>query len=396
MNKTLLAVLLALASPSLVAAESGNGRISGKAGAAWATGDFIDGALLNPSLAANFKATDNFALNINAGAFATDPNDLINKVDDLSDLLDRYDHYRHYGDQPPYETLLDPADAEAIIGLLRDVDGGTVYLEGGASVAIAIPNNTLAITAFGRACVSASATPNVSQDDLELLGNSVNSPFLSDQLDSSALAVGALITEYGVALAKRIDWTEQGDLLVGVTPKMVEVETFYYHESVNDFDADDLKDNHKDYSRSSDFFGLDAGATYIQGSLNYAFVVNNLIRKTVDTVVTGEQLAIKPHAVSAVGYDIGWFNAEAALDVTANKSFALTDSVQLLRAGIELGANQWAQLRLGYKTDLKGNLEDSYSVGFGLSPFNVINLDIALSTGSKNTYGGALQLGMRF
>jgi antitoxin component of MazEF toxin-antitoxin module len=395
MNKAILATLVALASQSAFAADNGNGRLSGKAGAAWATGDFVDGALLNPSLAANFKAEDDFALNLNLGAFATDPDDLIKNVDDLDDLLDKYEGYGYNG-TGDYRTSLDSDDAEKINELLQDIDGSAAYVEGGASIAVAIPNQVLAATAFARASLTGSFIPNISDSDFTLIENSVDAPFSSDELTSEVTTVGALVTEYGVALGKRLSWREEGDLLVGVTPKMVDVETFYYRDNVNDFDVDEIEDNHEDYTYSSDFFSLDAGATYLKGPMSYALVLNNIIGKDVKTVVEGETLSIKPQAVAAVGYDIEWFNAEAALDLMPAENFALHDDVQQLRVGAEFGANYWAQLRLGYKTDLEGTLEDTYSIGVGLSPFNVVNLDIALTAGDKNTYGGALQLGMRF
>lgn len=393
MNKAMMALLVALASHSALAADNGNGRLSGKAGAAWATGDFIDGALLNPSLAANAKEDDNFALNLNLGAFVTDPDELYDNIDDLDQVLDNYrDNRNNYYNN----NTLTSNDAQTIKDLLHEMDESTLYLGGGGSVAIAIPTETLAATAFYRASITGSITPDVSDSDFALLESSVGDDFYSDDLISDATILGALTTEYGVALAKRLDWRSEGDLLVGVTPKRVEVETFYYRDTVNDFDTDEIEDNREDYSTSSDFFSVDAGVTYLQGPLRYAMVINNIVGKTVETIVPGDTLKIEPQAVAAVGYDIGWFNAEAALDVTANNNFALNKDVQQLRLGAELGANKWAQLRFGYKTDLEGNLEDTYSVGLGLSPFNVINLDIAVTAGDKNTYGGALQLGMRF
>ncbi len=59
-------------------------------------------------------------------------------------------------------------------------------------------------------------------------------------------------------------------------------------------------------------------------------------------------------------------------------------------------ARQWVQVRAGVRTDLAGNMGDTYSVGFGLSPFNVVNLDIAAFTGDGNTMGASAQLGLRF
>jgi hypothetical protein len=97
----------------------------------------------------------------------------------------------------------------------------------------------------------------------------------------------------------------------------------------------------------------------------------------------------------AGAYDTGWFKAEANLELLKNNGFSQVQDTQMLRLGAEIGASKVAQLRAGYVHDLKGNQEDMFTLGFGISPFDVLNIDIAAMAGPERTYGAMLGLGLK-
>ncbi|MCP8898056.1 conjugal transfer protein TraF [Gilvimarinus xylanilyticus] len=384
MKNKLTALLIASLSSAALAEGDNNGRTSGRAGSAYSTGDFIDGALLNPSLAANFKDEDDFALNLNFGVFATDPDELVENGEDLVDLLDQYDNGRE----------LSINDADKISQLLTDISGANAYVSGGGNIAFAIPNNTVAATVFVRSNVNASVVPLVDPNDFATLTNQTGGQFDSDDLNSSVAVRGSMVTEIGIALAKKFNFTQSGEWLVGVTPKQVEAETFFYVDTVSDFDEDNIEEDEQTISET--FFTMDAGVTYLNGNMRYAMVVNNLIGQDIDSVALGEDLSIEPQAIASVGYSLEWVNLDAAVELNSAKNYALVDETQIARVGVEFGSHTWARLRLGYKTDIQSSLEDTYTLGLGLAPFDAVNLDLTLMAGDKNTYGTSLQLGFRF
>ena len=64
--------------------------------------------------------------------------------------------------------------------------------------------------------------------------------------------------------------------------------------------------------------------------------------------------------------------------------------------GIEGGDFDWGQLRAGYQTDLKDTLDDSLTVGLGISPSGQISLDFAGNYAGDNQYGLSTNLAFSF
>lgn len=385
MKNPLLTVALLAASTSVVANDF-NGRLTGMSGAGYVTADYVDGVLSNPSLGAAFGERDDFAVVLNAGATGSDKDDLIDAMDELVDYIDMLDSITNFRD-------LNPGMATGLIDRIRDIDDKTVYVQGGASLVVAIPNEYLSASLVVKANVHVGAATLIDESDYDLIRNSVNRPFDTADLKSSVSGKGALVTEVGVALAKTMFENERGRLLVGVTPKRVTVETIAYHATVADYDEDDFDAD--DYTMKSSTNSFDAGVTLIDGNLRYGLVVKDALSKEFSSV-NGEKMRLKPLATAAVGYQSGWWTAEAALDLNSVTLFGLNDDVQILRAGVEVSPLSWLQLRAGLQRDLESTLENTYSVGLGFNIMDTVNLDIAGVTGDNNTYGGSIQLGLRF
>jgi len=275
MKKILLAVALTAAAVSAAASETYNGRLTGMSGAGYVTADYVDGVLSNPSLGAVFGERDDFALVLNAGAVMSDKDDLVDAVDDLVDYIDFLDGITNYRD-------LDPTMADTLISRIRDVENKNVNITAGASLVIAIPNELLSVSLIAKANAHVGATTLIDQGDYDLIRNSVNKPFDTEDLKSSVLGKGALITEVGVALAKTVFATEESRLLVGVTPKRVTVETIVYQATVADYDEDDIDSD--EYRLKSSTTSFDAGVTWITGNMRYGLVVKDAVSKSFDAV----------------------------------------------------------------------------------------------------------------
>ncbi len=386
MKKTLLSVALFTAATGTAASENYNGRLTGMSGAGFVTAGYADGVLANPSMGAAFGEKDDVALVINAGGVGSDKDELIDAMDELVDYVDYLDSITNVQD-------LNQGMADTLIERIRAVEDKHVDVNAGASVVLAIPNDVLSLAVIAKARAQLGVITLIDQNDYELIENAVDSPFDTEDLNSSVLGKGALIREYGVALSKRFGAIDGEQWLVGVTPKRVTVETIVYNATVAEYDEDDF--DAEDYTLENSATTFDAGITYINGNLRYGLVVKDAISHEFASV-DGDTLSLKPLTTTAIGYSKDWLKAEVALDLNAVPAFGLTGDVQILRAGLEVSPLSWLQLRLGLQQDLENTLEDTYSAGIGLSPFDAINLDIAAVTGQDNTVGGAVQLGFRF
>ena len=67
----------------------------------------------------------------------------------------------------------------------------------------------------------------------------------------------------------------------------------------------------------------------------------------------------------------------------------------MVNLGAEFNAWRWAQLRAGYQIDLQRTLENTVTVGFGLSPFELAHLDVAVYTNSSQM-GAATNFALTF
>lgn len=385
MKKTLLCLAILTASSTALASEQYNGRLSGMSGAGYVTGGYSDGVLLNPSLGTSHSETDDFAFVINAGVLGSDKDDLIDSMDDLVDYIDYLDGLSSQAD-------LTPDMADKLIGYLENVDDKTVQATASGSLVIAIPNDIVSISLIAKAHGTLGVATLVDEDDYALIENSINEPFDPNELQSSVLGKGALIREVGVAFSKAFAESEDRKLLVGITPKKVTVETILYEATVEEYDEDDFDAD--DYTVKSSANSLDAGITFIDGNLRYGLAVSDVISNDFDTI-TREKFELATKSTAAFGYMKDWLTAEVSLDLNATEAYGLGGDTQMLRAGVEVSPFSWLQLRAGFQQDMENTLADTYSIGFGLSPFDVVNLDVAAYTGDNETVGGAIQLGLR-
>lgn len=383
MKKTLLSIALISCSLPALAGEF-HGSFSGMSGAAYATGNYSEGVLLNPSLGASYNPEkDDFALLFSLGAVGADKDDLIDQADELVDLIDSLENV----------SELSPAQAQDLKSRLQNIDGDSARVAAGANLVVSIPNELVSLAFVVNARGFINLSPDVSDDDLALIDRYLEQRLdpsdLDAELQSSVNGHGAVVTDIGVAFSKAFNMANGDHLLLGITPKKVEVESIIYSSTVAEFDEDDFDAD--DYTLKDSSMNYDLGMTYITGNMRYGLVVNNLQNQTYKTIDPDEKISIKRQMVGAVGYVNGNFKAEAALDLNAVPAIGLDGEVQLMRVGLEYSAWDWLRLRAGVEQDSKNTLEDTYSFGLGVGAFN-----LAYLTGSNETQGAALSFGLRF
>jgi hypothetical protein len=383
MKKTLLSLALVGVSLPALAGEF-HGSLSGISGAAYSTGNYSEGVLLNPSLGASYNPEkDDFALLLGAGALVSDKDDLIDQADELVDLLDDIQ----------YSEILTNTQATDLKNRLQNIDGDSARVALGGNLVLSIPTDFVSVAFIASARGYVSLTPDIAQNDLDLIDRYVAQQLdpsdLDAELESTITGHGAIVTDIGVSFSKAFQLADGNHLLVGVKPKKVEVESIIYTANVADFDEDDFDAD--DYTYKEDAMNFDLGLTYIAGNMRYGFVVNNLQEKDYKTIDEDQVISIERQMIGSVGYVNGNFKAEVAVDFNAVSAIGLDGDSQMLRAGLEYSAFDWLRLRAGIEKDQKSTVEDTYSFGVGIGALN-----LAYITGSDKTEGFALSGGIRF
>lgn len=387
---------LGLIASQLHAAPLNDARSAGRAGTGIALGD-LRSITLNPASLATAQDA-HFSLGINVGAFVSDPGDLIDDVEDIQDDLDRL------------KGLIETADInnqnsakktqQRIVNSMRKLNNQGLKAEvGGSPLIIAIPtkNFKLALTAKVNARAASYFRYNT-QDD-QFLQNAVADMQTSPQLDLDSLetsvdtsAVG--IADIGVSYAHRFD-TAIGQLDFGSTIKQQRIYLIDRPLKVHQFDEGDIFERDK-HSKEKDGINLDVGVVQHFNNSNWrvAAVAENLIERKAK--IGNQSYKLAPQVTVGGAYDLGWFKFEANTELFKNNGFGAVKETQILRTGVEFGHSKIAQFRLGYVHDYKNNQADLYTVGLGLSPFDVFNLDIAGMIGKDDTVGAAVGIGLKF
>ncbi|OOE56832.1 hypothetical protein BZG13_13610 [Salinivibrio sp. ML323] len=372
-TKALVVALAACSTSALAATNPTDARANAMGGVGVASGDYLSAGFHNPALAALDPDSAFGVLIPYIGAEARDPDDLVDGLDDVADAFDQQ-------------------DATKIESSLRAVQGDKAYVNAGVGAAVGIPTGSVSATLYTSGLIEGAVLPDIDTNDF----NVTSDP------DSNATIIAAGIGELGVALATNLDIAGQR-VAVGVTPKLQRITTYNYGVAVDDYDTDDWDDSR--YREEDNTFNLDLGAVWQSGPYRVGLAGKNLVSQDVDTVTikrTGNRFTyeLEPQFTLGSAFVSDFVTLAADLDLNKKSGFKGTlnvdDDTQFFRVGAEFDAFGHAQLRTGYRADLEDNVDNAFTLGLGLSPFGVANLDIAASIIDSNSYGGSAQLAFTF
>ncbi|MDX3773947.1 conjugal transfer protein TraF [Chromatiaceae bacterium AAb-1] len=375
----LTSAIFAIVSGTAVAQQTDPRGIA-MAGTGVAGAKYHQASFYNPALLTRYQENDDFALVLPAVSVqANDQDDMIDNIDNLQDILDELD------------ANPSVANAQRAKQALLALDNNKASFQLGLGLVAAVPNKTLPFAVFARGYLDANVQVELDENDFDRLENG------NTDLNSAASVVAVAVVETGITLAYSLD-LQHTRLSFGVSPKLQRIETFFYHTSVADFDEDDFDAD--EYRQKENKTNLDLGVTASwQNGVTAGLVARNLMSHEITTVsVNGQQYLYKmePQIVAGVTYQNSWLSANADVELTTHEGFGLQDKSQWAAVGIELDALDWAQLRFGYRNDLKSVQNDQLTAGLGLSPFGAFRLDLAGVYGDKNDLGAALQLSFTF
>lgn len=352
------------------AAMGGTGVASSKYGSA---------PLVNPALLSKHEEGDHATIILpNVGLQITDKDNIIDSFDAVSESYD-------------------DKDGTKLKKSLEDAKGISSDINVGANIVVAVPNKYLDAAFVANAYGTVNIAANVSQRDIDN-ADIINDGTLNDfdLLDSEGRAVAAAVQDYGLSLSKKVD-VKGFPLYVGVTPKIQVIDTFNYAVAIEEFEKDDI--DAKEFRGTNSGFNADLGIATDYKDFTVGLSVRNVLSRNIETKVMNEKsftYKVAPLVTVGTAYRGKYVTVAADIDLTETNNFEHIEKSQYAGVGVELDAWNWAQLRAGYKADLKSNRPDMVTAGIGISPFDILHIDLAGQVGSDRSAGAVLGLSFTF
>lgn len=393
-SRTLIASAVLFSLNAMAATSYFEARNDAMGGTGVASSHYGVAPLANPALLTKHNSSDDFSLLLpSVGAQLSDPNDIANKADDIQDDWDAFDRAvdSNYG--------VDQAAAN-LRQRLQEFRNIHADAQVGVSAVAALPNDTLPVALMVKSYGTVSVDGKVSDADLDYLEKVANGTITDvdkNALTSRAYGRAAVVTDVGISFAKELETASQKWSL-GFTPKYQRVDLFNYNVSVRDYDNSDFSDDK--YHNTKNGVNADIGAyTDLDDNWTLGLVAQNLIPRSIDTkVVDGvkETYKIRPQATAGVSWHNDLFTTALDVDLTPASGFTSDSKRQFASIGAEFNAWKWAQLRAGYRQNMASNSGSAFTAGVGISPFDVVHIDVSGLVGTDHDYGAIAQLQFTF
>ncbi|PAR83197.1 conjugal transfer protein TraF [Vibrio cholerae] len=382
-TKSTLAVVMAIAFSSSALASNllMDARGAGMGNTGVSTADYLLAPYYNPALTAVYRKNDSFGILLpSIGLRAEDKDESLKTIDDLQDSIEQFER-----------AGVGAATQENVDQLNRYLDqladDKPLAVTAGIGIAVALPLDAVSLNFFSRGYAEVIAKANVAEKS----GNSANE--VKTRYESSDVDLTAFgYTEVGLAVGKQVVLGGQ-TVALGVTPKVQQLRTYQDNASVKSFDLDgydksEVKDN---------AFNLDMGAVWLIDQYRVGIVAKDLFAKDIQTQNRNNTYKLDTQIAVSGSYVSDFFIAAVDLDLTKQRRFnGDNDDTQFMRFGVEGNVWGWAQLRAGYEVDLQNSLDNSVSVGLGVSPWDVVSFDLAGSYAGDNQFGLSANLAFTF
>lgn len=429
--------LVVLSAASLLVANSAHAagtwseaRSDAMGGTGVASGSYGSGALINPALLAKAQQEDRVTVILpSVSAQISDKDNLQDQIDDISDKVDNYE------DVIDNLTLLDiianpvgtldqfQSAAGDLAGELESLRGKTAHAKAAAGIAVSIPNDVLSVAFVTKAYARARVSSSVDQQDIDYLRGiegsdavagavaidaAVNgSDVITRNLNSTASGRAAIVSDYGIAMAKQFDLGGV-PVSIGVTPKLQKTWLYNYTTSIYAYDSNDW--NSSRYRNDDTGFNIDAGVAADFGEhWTVGLSGQNLVSRDIDTKDiritngrTGETRSYKdtfqisPLVTAGAAWHNDLMTLSADGDLTETKGFKSEENSQYVGVGAEVRPLSWLAVRAGYRADVKGNNSNVFTGGVGFAPFNRVHVDLMGLYGEDETWGAGAQLSVTF
>ncbi|EEV7472415.1 conjugal transfer protein TraF [Escherichia coli] len=393
-TRTLIASAVLFSFNSTAATSYFEARNDAMGGTGVASSHYGVAPLANPALLTKAGPEDDFSLLIpSVGGQLSDPGNISDNADKISDDWKAFD--RAIDSQSNVSQT-----AARLKTRLQDFRHTHADAQVGTSAVATLPGDTLAAALMLKSYGTVSVDGKVSDDDLkylESIANSNGQDVDKDRLTSQAFARAALVTDVGIALATELETAGQKWSL-GFTPKFQRVDLFNYNVLVKNYDSSAFKGDR--YHNTRNGINADIGASMdLDDNWTLGLVAQNLLPRSIETKeVNGvtETFRIRPQVTAGVSWHNDMFTTALDVDLTPASGFTSDSKRQFAAIGAEFNAWKWAQLRAGYRQNLASNDGSAFTAGLGISPFDVVHIDVAGIAGTDNNYGAVAQLQFTF
>lgn len=370
------------------------------------TQDFTS-SLSNPALLTKFDDDDDVYFSINVGLLGSDKYEVIDTLDTITENLDilveDIDAIGSQNFESVEEVELYNDDlfeqVDVIVEDFVKIDEKIVKISNGLNLQVIIPNNYLSLGLYTSQYGRYGGFMDYSEGDEQILNDSVLAGELDlADLDSATQVVGYSIAEAGIMAAYPVIKHVNYDFSIGTKIKYQRIDLYYNRSTVEDFDDDDFDPTDDQYITDESNTNVDLGLYVAWGDdrqWNAALVTNNLMGQTVVHEDQDITFNLDSSATIGLSYQINWLSLATEIDLTDRETFANLEASKYAGAGAEFRLAESLQFRLGYRTDLNDVDDDIYTAGIGISPGDVLALDIAAFTGDNDTIGAALQVSLK-
>ncbi|MGR5205996.1 conjugal transfer protein TraF [Vibrio sp. PNB23_22_7] len=340
-------------------------RSDAMGGVGTVSASYLTAPFFNPALTAIYRRNDDAGMIVPSfGINYNDQNGIIDSIDRIGKMA------------PTDPNLISELDA---------LNNKTMDFDIGGVVAVGIPNQFLSATAYGKLYTESFVQPVVDTNDPV---NALNNSYVK------GVSIG--VAEAGISLAKYTNFMNQ-HMSFGITPKLQRIYTYSYATSFAAFDSKDLREN----ETADTIFNLDAGALWFFGPYRLGISAKNLMGSDIHTKaftyngttrIASEKYSMRPVYTVGAGFVADYFSASIDYDLNEEKKFStFDDNTQMLRSGFEIDVLRQLALRGGYMKNLaRTNDEGTITAGIGLSPLNLIELDIAAQYTNENAMGASI------
>lgn len=402
----LTALAAVVATVSLPALASGDARNMGLGGVNTVGGHYLSAPSGNPALlSSQARESDDFGLLLpNVSARAEDPDELFDSIDELQASIDSLEEaIDNAQDSEQVENEQQVKDArDQVVSDFAKAEGEII---GGVNVGLVIATHTGA-GSFSLSAISdldLIGVTEINQNDVTALNDAQTVDELDEALDnfeSKAGIIAAVVSDVGLTYADKFN-LDGHQFAFGTTLKAQRIDVFNYQDSISDFDDDDFDED--EYLADDTQFNLDLGVVYqLSEGWTLGLSARNVLGGEVESKPLNDGSTViynvSPQAAAGIAYQNKFFTLAADIELMVDERFegSEKDDSQYASVGAEFDLYRWIQLRVGYSSDLESNYEDKYTAGIGLSPFDVLHINVGAQYADDRKGAAGVQLAFTF
>ena len=353
-------------------------------------------SLSNPALLGQYDSKDDLFFSFNLGGMGSDQFDVVDTSEIIAKNLKNLVNDIEQQQTSPADLN---AQADAIISDLEHIDKRITRVRNGINFQLIIPTKLLTFGLFTNQYGRIGGLANYDENDQTLLKEAISQGQLNlDDLRSTANGIGYSVAEAGVMLGYQPIKNEYYEMSIGTKVKYQRIDLFYNSLNISEFDDNEFELDNEKYLTDESGINIDLGLYISWGDdrqWRAALVTNNVISQRVKHIE--QDLIFKVKAYSTVGfsYHNSWLTLSTEFDLSDREQFESLMASKYAAVGAEFAFTNNVKVRLGLRNDLNDVDGDLYTLGLGLSPWDVLSIDLAAFAGSNDTLGGAIQLGFK-